>query len=792
MSLHKYYKTLELDKILKQLADEAVCEQGKQLAIDLIPSNEESYVNQIIAQTNDAYVLLYKYDSPKFYTIKNCDTDLKRANAGSVLTNRIFLEIAKILIETRLLLEYKTQAAEKLGSCEYFFDSLLGLKEIEKRISDVIINEDEIDDNASPLLYKIRKDIITTELKARESLEKIVKSPKYQTVLQDNVITMRDGRFVIPVKVEHKNEIQGLVHDSSASGATLFIEPISVVEANNKIRLLQAEEKKEIERILAELSVLVGEQQEIISQNYINCVYLDFIFAKAKLAKKMNANVPIISKNSRINLIKARHPLIDPKIVVPIDIEINNQNNCIVITGPNTGGKTVTLKTVGLITLMAMCGLMLPTSQNSEICIFENVLVDIGDEQSIEQSLSTFSAHIKNIISIVNNATPDSLILLDELGSGTDPVEGSAIAIAILDTLREFKAKILATTHYSELKIYALQTNGVQNASCEFDVESLKPTYRLLVGIPGKSNAFAISKKLGLSERILQKADEFISKENKTFENVVDNLEKSRQNYEKLVEKNRLENDEILAIKQKMEQENETIEKNLQSELEKARLQATKIIEDAKSEADKILDELDEVRKQKDQDEFKNNLLKAKVDIKTRFNSLDKKLNPINTKTNANYKLPRKLKVGDEVQIVDIDKKGTVISLPDNNSNVLVQTGILKTRVKLQNLRLIENQQQIKVNGIITKNVVSNKERTVARELDLRGKQVEEALLEIDMFIDNCIMGGINLINIIHGKGTGVLRSAVHKHLKNNKAVKSFRLGVYGEGESGVTIAQLK
>ena len=601
---------------------------------------------------------------------------------------------------------------------------------------------------------------------------------------------MRSGRFVVPVKAECRGEIPGLVHDTSSSGATVFVEPMNVVEANNEIRVLQSEEKTEIERILTELSAEIGTFADGTIHGYEAAVELDLIFAKAHLAYKMKASMPELNDQGRIVLNQARHPLIDAKKVVPTDICLGDAFDTLVITGPNTGGKTVSLKTIGLFTLMAMCGLMLPAADHSQISVFDKVLVDVGDEQSIEQSLSTFSAHMTNIIQIIREADESSLILMDELGAGTDPVEGAALAMAILEALRRKGARIAATTHYAELKAYALQTPGVENACCEFDVATLRPTYRLLIGVPGRSNAFAITSRLGMEEEIVSRAKEFVSSENLRFEEVVERLEQSRQQMEQAKE-------EISRLRAEAEAENqharelkEKLEREADREIAKAREQAANLVARTRAQIDGLLNEMEELRRQKN----KQLSAEQKAKLKAGLRSLEETADPVHQKKDGQYVLPRPLKAGDAVLIFDIDKEGTVLETPKNSDEkVWVQAGIIKTRVPISNLRLLKRKTvQVQKNGQrrVTKTLAEKETRTA--ELDIRGQMCEEAILSVDRFIDGALLSGIHQVTIIHGKGTGALRKAVQEHLKRHPSVRSYRLGVFGEGEAGVTIAELK
>lgn len=789
--VNKYCKILELDKVLSALADCCSCADGKNAALELVPSNDLSEVRQLLSYTSDASVMIDNFGYPSVRGIKNIISKVKLAEVGSSLSLGELLEVAFVLKTVSSVYNYKISTGDTDSSLTPLFDSLFPLPDLETLISDSILSEDELADTASDDLKEIRRSIKRNESKIRDQLDKIISSSSTSKYLQEHLITMRDGRFVVPVKSEYRNEIKGMVHDTSASGATLFIEPAAVVDANNEIRILKAKEREEMNRIIAAISSEVGRNCEVICENYSALVQIDLIFAKVKLASKMKASVPSLNKNGEVKLLKARHPLIDPAKIVPINIEIGFSFDTIVVTGPNTGGKTVTLKTVGLLSLMAACGLMIPAADGSSIAIFDNIFADIGDEQSIEQSLSTFSSHIKNIIEILRDATPNSLVLLDELGAGTDPVEGAALAVSIIEKLRLIGAKIIATTHYPEIKMFALQTPGVENACCEFDVASLKPTYKLLIGVPGRSNAFAISKRLGISDDIISRAGDLVSKENSRFEEVVSNLEESRQSIEKELEKTRLDRIEAERSRKEIDDFRRNLENEKNKEIERAKMQARRIIETVNEESRKILDELEKIRKAKDNPDFSDRVKRAKSQMKNNINALYDVSDPISERKSSAYSLPRPLVSGDSVFINNIGREGVVITPPDSSGYVFVQAGIIKTKVKIDELRLVEKK-KVSYTGSVSKNITSNSERKAQSELDLRGQTTEEAIMEMETYLDNCILLGIRLVTIIHGKGTGALRSAVRQKLKHNNAVKSFRSGVFGEGEDGVTVVELK
>lgn len=789
--LHKYHKTLELDKILERLAEMTCCEGAAQLAREIHPESDLKKVQSELAKTDGAFTLSARFGTPRFSRLKDPEMDLKRAESGGVLYHRELLNIAAIYRQCSSIAGWKEQCENVETALDPYFFNLSENKYFEEKIKGIVISEEEISDNASHELSQIRRKIKQNSTKVRENLEKIIRGSA-QKYLQESIITMRDGRYVVPVKAENRSAVPGLVHDISASGATLFVEPMSVVEANNEIRVLQGKEKEEIERIFAELSAECADFAEALRNNFRLILQLNLYFCKGNLGADMRAVVPEVCDNGKIVLKKARHPLIDKSTVVPIDIELGGKFDSLIVTGPNTGGKTVTLKTLGLLTLMTMCGLMIPVADQSRISVFDRVLVDIGDEQSIEQSLSTFSAHMTNIVSILKVANKKSLVLVDELGSGTDPIEGAALAISIIEEVRSSGAKLAATTHYAELKAYALETDGVENASCEFDVETLRPTYRLLIGVPGRSNAFAISRRLGLKESLLDRAQEYISGDHRRFENVVDELDRSRQQYEKETRQIREERVKTTQLKRELENKLSVIDTRSEQELEKARIQAKQLLDSVRAQADSIFRELEQIKKEKDTSDIYDLAARARSQMGPKLQKLYLSANPVVEKEDDEYILPRALKVGDEVLIYDLDKQGTVTALADKKGMVTIQMGIMKTRVAEDNLRLIEGAKAQKQRSTTKRSVKSNLERSAMSELDLRGCNIEEGILQVDRFIDSCVMGNITQLSIIHGKGTGVLRQGIQNYLKKHPSVKSYRLGTFGEGESGVTIVELK
>ena len=780
--MNKNYKSLELDKVLDMLAQLTSFEDAKELALSLEPSYSLFEVNELIRETSDAHSLSARFGSPSFGNLHNINNSLRRAEAGAVLTPIELLRAANLLQVIRSVTEWRSKSASIETCLDMRFNALVPNKYLETKITSSILSEDEIADNASPTLFSIRKKIAASSSKIREHLDKIIRSSTMQKYLQEAIITIRGGRFVIPVKAEFRSAVAGLVHDTSASGATVFIEPMSVVEANNDIRILRSKEQAEIDRILAELSAELAAYADSICQSYNMLAELNLIFAKASLAFKMKASIPVMNDKGIINLKKARHPLIPADKVVPTDIRLGSEYDTLVITGPNTGGKTVSLKTLGLLSLMAMCGLMIPAADNSELSVFENILSDIGDEQSIEQSLSTFSAHMTNIKNILEIADNKSLVLIDELGAGTDPVEGAALATAILEKLRSQGAKIASTTHYAELKSYALDTEGVENACCEFDVATLRPTYKLLIGMPGRSNAFAISEHLGISKDVIDRAKLLVSLEDSKFESVVQKLQETQSQLDEKINETETLKVQIQNELELARQKTERAEKDSQNQLELAKAEAENIISKAKYQAYSVLDEIEAIRKKKEISPEEKSKLRS--DIRKMEDTAD----PVQNRSNEEYVLPRPLVAGDSVLIFDIDKKATVIQV--DKDSALVQAGIMKTRVPLENLRLLKKEKPKNTQSSVR--TVRDNSKGASTEIDVRGEVVIDALLDIDRAIDTAVLQHLHQITIIHGKGTGVLRREVQNHLKKHPSVRTFRLGVFGEGDSGVTIAELK
>ena len=784
----KSIRKLELPNVLELLAEQAVSDSAKERCRALLPLADLDDIRILQSQTSAACKLISLKGSPSFGAVRDVSTSLERADRGGSLNPSELLQIASVLRAARGVQDYAT--GENTASVlDPYFRALTANKYLEEKIGNAIISEEEIADAASPELADIRRHIRQQSARIRESLQKIISSPAYAKILQEPIVTIRADRFVVPVKKEYKNEIQGLVHDVSSSGGTYFIEPIQAVNANNTIRELFADERKEIERILAELSADAAAYREPIDRNFGLLVELDEIFARAKLSFLMDAMEPEIRTDGRLELHRARHPLIDKTTCVPISVELGKDFDTLIITGPNTGGKTVTLKTIGLLTLMAECGLHIPADHGSYVSVFDSVLADIGDEQSIEQSLSTFSAHMRNIVQIVDVCTPESLVLFDELGAGTDPAEGAALAVALIESCRERGAKIAATTHYAELKIYAMRTAGVSNASCEFDVETLRPTYRLLIGIPGKSNAFAISERLGLPKAIIDKARGMVDQNDVEFEEVLSALEAQRQQMEKA----RLEAEALRVETEKQKEKSEAYYEQVRAEREKAAIAARKeaqnIIDEARRTADEVYAELKKLRKEMGDTFDATGSNQRQSELRRKLNEAEEKLAE-QKKTAGRPKPSREIRVGDTVELLKFGTKASVIAINKDGSYEL-QAGIMKMTAKPDEVYLIEQTMQPSVRKYIEQ---SNRElRSVAAvpELDLRGMTADEALPVLDVFLDNAFLANLPSVRIIHGKGTGALRTAVRDHLRRCKSVKRFRPGVYGEGEDGVTVAEL-
>jgi len=780
---------LELPAVLSALAECAVSDRAKELCLELKPAESFFEAELLQAQTADAVMLSGLYGSPSFSGLTDVTEAVKRAEMGGTLNLPELIRVGALLRAARLTKSYTENRRQEAGtSLDQFFSGLLGNKFLEDRITESIINEEELADTASSELYDIRRKIRQAATKARDILTRITTSQTYQKYLQDSIITMRDGRYVVPVKAEHRGVIKGLVHDISSSGATVFVEPAAVVEQNNVVRLLQAQEKKEIERILAEFSAEVAQFAGTIYRDYDILCALDVIFARAKLAYRMKANRPEMVEKGETRLIRARHPLLPMDKAVPIDFNIGGKNSAVIITGPNTGGKTVSIKTLGLLCLMAKCGLQIPAAPGSRVRVFGQVLADIGDEQSIEQNLSTFSSHMTNIVAILEEAGPGSLVLLDELGAGTDPAEGAALAVAIIDQLRSQGSSVAATTHYAELKVYALRTHGVENASCEFDVESLRPTYRLIFGVPGRSNAFAISRRLGLPEFIIKKADEGIGEQERHMEEVITGLDEKRQSLEhRLEEAERRQREAEKAAKDARENL-ETVEAKREKLMEEAKKKAAEIIENARAAGEKALSEARKI-KQDAADGVDVNIAAARAVLRGQMNAAasDVATQQIPRKAEP---LPRPLVAGDHVLIVSTNMKAEVVEAPVGDMPVKLKAGILNITVSQSDLTLLNEKPKEKKKPQVT--VTPGGRPEGAASLDIRGITGAEAEMELDRFIDNACRLNLNEVTIIHGKGTGALRKAVQAHLRTMKQVRSFRAGTFGEGEMGVTIVTLR
>ena len=792
--IKKSIKSLELDKVLALLSKQASLDDTVSLCSEIIPEFSLPQVEKLLQKTGDAYSLIARFGAPSFGSAKNVNAYLSNAKAGGGLSPAALLQIGEVLRVIRSVREWKETCAGVSTALDSYFGVLSPNKYFEDRIFFCIKNEDEINDNASQTLADIRRKLKNSAANIKSRLEQIIRSPGHAAHLQDAIITQRQGRYVVPVKAEHRSQIPGLVHDTSSSGATLFVEPMAVVEINNEIKVLNSKEKEEIERILAELSAEAAQFADSIITSYSALIELDMCFAKANLAYSMKASMPKINSNGKIYLKNARHPLISKKDVVPITVALGEDYNVLVITGPNTGGKTVSLKTIGLFSLMVCCGLMVPADDNSEVAVFNGVYADIGDEQSIEQSLSTFSSHMYHIINILQKADENSLVLFDELCSGTDPVEGAALSTAILTELMTRKTTVVATTHYAELKAFALDTKGVQNACCEFDVETLKPTYRLLLGIPGRSNAFAISKRLGLEDRLVELAEKFVSEDNRRFETIVGQLEQAHVAAEK-------DRAEINRIKSELEQSRKAAgdrlhEIHLQRDklMEQARQKANDIIESAREQSSRLLNEIEDLKKQLNRQNSSDMAQRARALAKQTIRGMEKAVDSHEKKDDFITEAPnRPLVSGDKVRVRGFTKETMVDSVSNDGKTVLVVIGSLKTKVSINDIKLINGGEGAK--KAATRNVkglTPKSQRTASRELDIRGFASDEGIMEVDKFLDEAVLAGVETVTIIHGKGTGVLKKAVRAHLRNHPSVKTSRPGLYGEGEDGVTVVEIK
>ncbi len=795
----KTFATLEFNKIKKILEGHAISEMGKQKCQELVPSLLLEEINNWQSETSEAQSMIYKKGSLPLGGIKNIESAVKHAQMGGVLNLEEFVNITDFFYVCRKVKNYSINESNTNKEQENLMDSFPILSpmfsgvelmaSLEKEISRCVISSTEVSDDASPALAEIRRSVKVSNSRIKEHLNSVIHSASYKTMLQDFVITMRNDRYCVSVKSEYRNSFPGMVHDQSQTGATLFIEPMSVVTLNNKIKELMAQEKVEINKILQKLSGLVSENGEQLLINSEILTYLDFVFAKGELSISINATKPIFNVKGEINIKKGRHPLLDPKKVVPTDIYIGKDYTTLLITGPNTGGKTVALKTLGLFQLMGQSGLHIPAFDNSSLSIFNDIFADIGDEQSIEQSLSTFSAHMTNIVSILEKATEKSLVLLDELGAGTDPTEGAALAIAILQHLHKKGIITAVTTHYSELKVYALSTDGVENASCEFDVATLRPTYKLLIGIPGKSNAFAISEKLGLSKDIISAAKDVLSHEDARFEDVITDLEISRKSV--LIEQQRAEQYRLEAEKMKNEMETQKEKLNAQRDkiLQKAKEEARDLMQSVKDEADLLKKQVAKQMRENSQKEAEATMQQMRDKLSKLYDDADIKI----THKSSFKPAPKNLKKGDRVFIHTLSQSGIVTTPPDQNGEVQVSAGIMKVKVKLTDLSLDDSEKTVKINApAFSKKLADSKSMIISPSIDLRGEMISEAIEKTDKYLDDVSLSALSQVTIIHGKGTGALRAAIQQHMKNHPHVKSFRLGTFGEGEAGVTIVELK
>ncbi len=792
-SFSRALKVLEFDKILAMLADCCPTEGAKNMAFTLLPTSDKDEIIKRQTRTGDAKRLITIKAMPSFGNVKDVRAATERASKSAVLTTRELLDVAAVLRTARTLIDYINADNGFETSLDVIFGRLTPNRFLEDSITRSILAEDMIADEASPELADVRRKIRNVGNKIREILQRYMTTNSDSKYLQENIVTTRGGRYVVPVKAEYRGEVKGLIHDTSSSGATLFVEPMAVVEANNELRALESREAHEIERILADLSAKVSDSENAINLNYLNITELAFIFGCGELSCRMNASQPKITDKRAIELIRARHPLLDKKTVVPVTIKIGDRYKMIVVTGPNTGGKTVTLKTIGLFTLMAQAGLHITTDGDSSVCVFDSVYADIGDEQSIEQSLSTFSAHMVSIVSILDNMTSDSLILFDELGAGTDPVEGAALAMSILDTVRVRGAICAATTHYAELKAYAIETDGVSNASCEFDVTTLKPTYRLIIGAPGKSNAFAISERLGLAPEIVQAAKDLVDTGSRNFESVIEKLDATRSELEHERDEARRLKAEFEEYKKKTQAE---IEKRLGSaerEAEQMRTKAKQLLDGARATSDFVFDQLDEVKKQQKAENFERKLSEAKRSVKQSMRSFDDVVDPIKREESSDsYQPDRPLVKGDVVRHMNLGAKATVVEAPDKNGNVTILMGSVKMRANSADLKILNVDTEAEAKTAAKNQGRAAVSRAFKPELDLRGSTVEDGLFMVDKYLDEAAFAGIKTVTVIHGKGTGALRAAIWTELKKDKRVDKYRPGAYGEGDYGVTVISLK
>lgn len=789
----KALKTLEFNKIIDSLISFASSDGGKELCRLLTPSSQMIEIEQNQKETSDALSRVYEKGSISFAGTKDVRSSLKRLEIGSILDLKELLAISILLETTNKVKSYSRRENQNIppDSLDEIFFSLEPLTPLSNEIRRCILSDDEISDDASPGLKHIRRTIKLTNEKIHSQLAAQVNSSSSRTYLQDALITMRNGRYCLPVKSEYRSQVPGMIHDQSSTGSTLFIEPMSVVKLNNDLKELAMKEQDEIEVILAGLGNLAAEHIEAIENNFLLLTRLDFIFAKALLSKSYQGSEPIFNTNGKINIKKGRHPLLDKKNVVPIDIHLGDSFHLLIVTGPNTGGKTVSLKTVGLLTLMGQAGLHIPAFDKSELAVFHQVYADIGDEQSIEQNLSTFSSHMTNIITILEHADENSLVLFDELGAGTDPTEGAALAISILSHLHNRGIRTMATTHYSELKVFALSTPSVENASCEFNVETLRPTYRLLIGIPGKSNAFAISSKLGLPDYIIEDAKNHISVQDETFEDLISDLESSRITIENEREEIKHYKNEVETLKVKLEEKQDRLAKRQETILREANEKAHEILRDAKEYADQTIKTFHKFEQSgsaaKDMENERNRL-------REKLSSVEKNLVYKNTSKPKKQNKAGDFKIGDSVKVLSLNLNGTVSTLPNQKGDLYVQMGILRSQVNIKDLQILDEPVVTAKDfqKTSTGKIKMSKSSSINSEIKLLGKTVDEAISELDKYLDDAYLAHVPQVRIVHGKGTGALRTAVHNHLKRLNYIKSYRLGVFGEGEAGVTIVEFK
>lgn len=786
----KVLKTLEFNKIITQLIGLTASPMGKDMSSKLEPYSDIDIIKEKQQETSEAVSMILRKGSLALGGLKDIRSALKRLDIGADLSIVELMNIGEVLRVSKNVKSYAK--SDEVNDRETYLDTLFNIIEpinhLYKEITKCIISEEEIADDASSTLFNIRQQMKVSNSRIKDHLQKVISSSSYKNILQDPIITIRNDRYCVPVKQEYRGSFKGMIHDQSSSGSTLFIEPLSVVQLNNQIKELYIKEQQEIERILRKLSTIAAEHSSILKSNLEILTTLDFIFAKGELSILLNCSEPLFNDEKYINIKKARHPLLDKNSVVPIDIRLGKEFTTLMITGPNTGGKTVTLKTLGLLTLMGQAGLHIPAFDKSELTVFDHVFADIGDEQSIEQSLSTFSSHMTNIIDILKNASHSSLVLFDELGAGTDPTEGAALAMSILEDLYKKGILTVATTHYSELKVYALSTNGVENASCEFDVQTLRPTYRLLIGIPGKSNAFAICRRLGLEEYLIEDAKELLEQKEIQFEDLITDLEISKKTMVLEQEKALQYRKEAEELKNKLSTQKEKLANQRDKILREAKEEAYKLLQNAKSEADEIIKNMNKLGKHnsKELEQERSKLRKSMSHIESNLSS--------NLKTKKTINAPKQLKVGDTVFVSTFNQQGTVVTLPNSKKEVYVQLGIMKTKVPLSSLSLVQTE------GVTYKaatkakpsKVSKSKSYSISTEIDVRGKTIDEAVSELDKYLDDAYLAHLSQITIIHGKGTGALRSGIHNFLKRVKYVKSFRIGNFGEGDAGVTVVEFK